>query len=93
MTKAYNKKKKQLDEMVWCSVGSYVLPAVLVAVDRCLNGKKSSAEYIKEPILHNIYDEMTEEERENMEMRKLIEAEEQWIRVSKQKGLPETIIR
>lgn len=94
MNKSYNKKLKRFDEIVWSSVGNYLLTAVTVAVDRCLNGKKSKAQYVEKPMLENLgaNDGLTEKEIEEMEIRKMIEAEEQWIRVSRQKGLPETVI-
>lgn len=94
MTRAYERKRKQLDELVWGFVGSYMIPAVTVAVDRCLNGNKSKAEYIKEPLLQkgDELEYLTNEEREEREIRQLIANEEAWIRASKQRGLPETII-
>lgn len=92
MTRAYERKRKQLDELVWGCIGSYVIPAVTVAVDRCLNGKSSKAEYIKKPMLQDVHDDLTEEEKEELEMKQLIANEEQWIRASKERGLPETII-
>lgn len=95
MNKAYEKKIKRMDELVWASVGNYFLTAVSVAVDRCLNGKKSKSSYVENPMLKDLgkNDGLTEEEIEEIEIRKLIEAEEQWIRVSREKGLPETVIK
>lgn len=92
MTKAYEKKRKQLDELVWGCIGGYVIPAVTVAIDRCLNGNKSKAEYIEKPMLQDVNNDLTDEEREEIEIKQLIANEEAWIRVSKEKGLPETII-
>jgi predicted nuclease with TOPRIM domain len=63
MTKAYDRKRKQLDELIWACVGSYMIPAVTVAVDRCLNGKKASAEYIKKAMFSDTEEDLTEEEK------------------------------
>jgi hypothetical protein len=44
-------------------------------------------------MFNNIEDEyLTDEEREKRELEQLIANEEAWIRASKQRGLPETII-
>lgn len=51
---AYNLKMKQKDSFAYACVGNYVTSAVLVAVDRCLNGRKAKSEYIKKPILNNM---------------------------------------
>ena len=96
---AYNEKKKrdikEQDEMVWSAVGNYVLSAVTVAVEKCLAGKKAKASYIKEPLLRHYGEDdgLTEEEKAEKEMMKAIANEEAWIIASKQKGLPETIIK
>ena len=80
-----------LQHMWW---GNYGVSALIVAIDRCFGGKKSKAEYIKEPILSKAFenDGLTEEEIQEKELRKALLAEEQWIIAGKQKGLPETII-
>lgn len=80
-----------LQHMWW---GSYGISALIVAIDRCLSGKKSKAEYIKEAILPKVFenDGLTEEEIQKKELQKALFAEEQWITAGKQKGLPETII-
>lgn len=91
--KAYTERKKEMDEMNWIS-GQYNLSALSVALDRVLSGKKSKAEYIKEPILWKFLEEsqLTEEEREKREMEKEILAMEQWITNDRARGLPETNI-
>ena len=50
-----------LQHMWW---GNYGISALIVAIDRCFSGKKSKAEYIKEPILSQTFkdDGLTEEE-------------------------------
>lgn len=79
---------------MWMWWGNYGLSALNVAIDRCFGGKKSNAEYIKEPILSKTFenDGLTEEEIQEKELRKALLAEEQWIIAGRQKGLPETII-
>lgn len=84
-------EQDNLQHMWW---GNYGVSALIVAIDRCFGGKKSKAEYIKEPILSKTFenDGLTEEEIHEKELRKALLAEEQWIIAGKQKGLPETII-
>lgn len=43
-------KQERLDSNMWL-MGLYVTNAVSVAVSNALNGKKSKAKYLKEPIL------------------------------------------
>ena len=49
---------------MWMWFGNYGISALIVAIDRCFGGKKSKAEYIKEPILSKTFenDGLTEEE-------------------------------
>lgn len=84
-------EQDNLQHMWW---GNYGVSALIVAIDRCFGGKKSKAEYIKEPILSKAFenDGLTEEEIQEKELRKALLAEEQWIIAGKRKGLPETII-
>lgn len=84
-------EQDNLQHMWW---GNYGVSALIVAIDRCFGGKKSKAEYIKDPILSKAFenDGLTEEEIHEKELRKALLAEEQWIIAGKQKGLPETII-
>lgn len=74
--------------------GSYGISALTTAIDRCLSGKKSKAEYAKEAILQSVFakEALTEEEEYKNKLQKALLAEEQWIIAGKQKGLPETII-
>ena len=46
--------------------GNYGISALIVAIDKCFGGKKSNAEYIKEPILSKTFenDGLTEEEKQ-----------------------------
>lgn len=92
--KAYKNKKRIKDEEMWMWWGNYGLSALIAAIDKCLGGKNSKAEYIKEPISSKAFenDGLTEDEIQEKELRKALLSEEQWILASKQKGLPETII-
>ena len=64
--KAYKNKKKIKDEEMWKWWGNYGISALIVAIDKCFGGKKSNAEYIKEPILSKTFenDGLTEEEKQ-----------------------------
>ena len=92
--KAHKIKIAEQDNLQYMWWGNYGVSALIVAIDRCFGGKKSKAEYIKEPILSKAFenDGLTEEEIQEKELRKALLAEEQWIIAGKQKGLPETII-
>ena len=92
--KAHKMKMAEQDNLQYTWWGSYGISALIVAIDRCFSGKKSKAEYIKEPILSKTFenDGLTEEEIQEKELRKALFAEEQWIIAGKQKGLPETIL-
>ena len=62
--KAYDVKKKMQDESMWV-MGQYILSAVSVAVDHCLNGRKANSKYVEKPFLFNRQkeeSELTEEE-------------------------------
>ena len=56
-------EQDNLQHMWW---GNYGISALIVAIDRCFGGKKSKAEYIKEPILSKTFksDGLTEEEKQ-----------------------------
>lgn len=62
--KSFKQKQKMEDEKIWSWIGNYGISALTVAIDRCFGGKKSKAEYIKEPILSKTFenDGLTEEE-------------------------------
>lgn len=62
--KSYDLKKRMQDESMW-TMGQYVLSAVSVAVDHCLNGRKANSKYVEKPFLFNKQkeeSELTEEE-------------------------------
>lgn len=92
--KAHNIQIAEQDNLQHMWWGTYGISALIVAIDKCFGGKKSKAEYTKEPILSKTFENegLTEEEIRERELRKALFAEEQWIIAGKQKGLPETIL-
>ena len=92
--KAFEKKIVYRDAELWRN-GQYTFSAVFVAVEHCLDGKKAKSEYIKEPILKAMSDqiEYTQEELDNREIQRMILAEEQWIKNDRRRGLPETLTK
>lgn len=69
-------------------LGQYIRYAVASVLSE--NG-----EYPKEPLLKEYYEDLdlTEEERDNKELRKMLMYEEQWRMNDKQLGLPEVNIK
>ena len=63
---AHKRKIMEQDNLQHMWWGSYGISALIVAIDRCFGGKKSKAEYIKEPILLKTFenDGLTEEEKQ-----------------------------
>lgn len=59
---AYFIEKKTKDAEIWSWCGNYVLSAVLVSVEHVLAGKKASSSYIKEPLMNDAEQEMTQDE-------------------------------
>lgn len=76
-------------------MGMYALSAVSVAIEHNFAGRKAKSEYIKEPLLNKVLenDGLTEEEIEEIEMRKELLAMEQWVANDRRRGLPETNIK
>ena len=93
--KAYKQKEIMEDERAWRIWGNYGISALIFAIEHCLSGKKAKSEYIKEPIMAKAFenDGLTQEEIDEKEMQKMLFAEEMWIKNSRKKGLPETIIK
>lgn len=61
--KAHSLRMEEMDRVIWSSCGNYVLSAVFVAVERCLNGKKASSKYVEKPVFSiQKEEEFTEEE-------------------------------
>lgn len=81
------------DEENWF-MGLYVESAVRTAIDRSFNGKKATSKYIEEPILQTVCadDGLTQEERDEKELKKMLLYEEQWAINDRIHGLPETKI-
>lgn len=75
--------------------GNYGISALVYAIEHCLAGKKAKSEYVKEAILNKFLenDKLTQEEIDNREIQKMIQAEEMWIKNDMRKGLSETIIK
>lgn len=63
---AHKRKIMEQDNLQHMWWGSYGISALIVAIDRCFGGKKSKAEYIKEPILSQTFKDggLTEEEKQ-----------------------------
>lgn len=94
--KAHEIKEKMIDEILWQN-GIYTMSAFQTVMEHFgagLAGKKSKAEYIKEPFLYNrtISENLTEEEQYERDLKKALAAEEMWIAAGRIKGLPETVI-
>ena len=86
-------EQKERDEQLW-SMGIYVESAVITAIDRSFNGKDAASKYIDEPILRTIEDDdrLTQEERDEKELKKMLLYEEQWAVNDRMCGFPETKI-
>ena len=56
-SKAHALERKEKDMLVHAWFGSYGINSLCVALDKMLNGKKSTSEYIKEPIITKIEEE------------------------------------
>ena len=91
--KAHSMEQKEQDEQLW-SIGIYVESAVITAIDRYFNGKKATSKYIEEPILQTLGadDGLTQEERDEKELKKMLLYEEQWAINDRMQGLPVTKI-
>lgn len=61
--KAHDMRMKEMDRIIWSACGNYVLSAVTVAVDHCLNGNKARTKYVEEPVIGKKQEaELTEKE-------------------------------
>lgn len=90
LLKGHEEKLKEQDHMAWLQ-GQYTLSAVSVAVEHCLAGRKAKSQYIKKPILSTI--ELENKEIAEKDIQMAIIVEEQYIAMTTNKGLPETIIK
>ena len=84
---AYNLKMKQKDSFAHACVGNYVTSAVLVAVDRCLNGRKAKSEYTKERVIQD-ESKISENYRSNEQC--AVYEMKQRINLLRSNGLPES---
>lgn len=49
----YKIQRKVQDENMWI-MGQYMVSAVSVAIDHCLNGRKASSKYVEKPFMQDI---------------------------------------
>lgn len=85
-------KQKRRDEELW-RMGIYVKNALDCTVCNLFRSKNSKPhQYPKEPMLFANDENLTQEEIDNRELRKMILAEDMWAKQHKKKGLPETVI-
>lgn len=86
--RAYKYKARLLDQQMW-QMGIYINSAVTVAVEHCLGGKKAKSKYIEKPLLESAmeYADLTQEEIEEIEIKKMIANEKAWQIHEQSKGL------
>lgn len=94
--KSYKQKQKIIDEQMYCQ-GIYNMNAFEVVISRFaagLSGKKSNAKYFEHPIMSEAFkdENITQEEIDERELRKMLFAEEMWMKQHRRNGLPETVI-
>ena len=92
--KAHKLERMENDRIIHAVCGNYILSAISVAIDHCFNGNRAKSEYIQEPLMSKEFEDygLTEEEKYEIELKKALFSEEQWIRNDKNRGLPETVI-
>ena len=92
--KAHKLERMENDSIIHSVCGNYILSAISVAIDHCFNGNRAKSEYIHEPLMSKEFEDygLTEEEKYEMELKKALFSEEQWIRNDKKRGLSETVI-
>ena len=92
--KAHKLQLQEQDGQLYM-MGIYALSAASTAIEHNFAGKKSKSEYIKEPLLSKAFenDGLTEEEIQEKEIRKAILAEQAYMAMTINRGLPETIIK
>ena len=92
-TKAYAEKRKILDEQMWAQ-GQYFYTAVYAAVGQWF-GDASSKRMAKYPDRPFMWPQKTQEEIDDeeadRELRRMIAAEDAWIRVEKRNGLADSL--
>lgn len=89
--KAYELRRKETDREQYCQ-GMYFFEAVSVALANAFKGKnKPVIKYRDKPFFDSVEEELTEENYEQ-KLRQALLNEELWIKASRDKGLPETII-
>lgn len=87
--KAFELQKRLNDEQMWL-MGSYVQNAVCVALDRALNGKKATLQYLEKPMLTDYFEKqnMSQEEMDRREIEKMLQFERIRKEQDNLRGLP-----
>ena len=88
---AYKMRLEDIDTLNFYN-GLYTLRALNMALDSALGGGKSHIKYFEQPIIQeaNKYSLLTQEEKDEIELRKMLANEEAWIARYKMSGLPAT---
>ena len=79
--KAWKAEENRKNNLIHSYVGNYVMSAVTVAVEHCLNGKKAKSKYTEKPI--QLFP-LTEEEKKR-EQKKAIAQFMAWANMAKKK--------
>lgn len=91
----YIEKIRQQDYLQHLWWGTYGISALTTSIEHCFceKGKKTKTKYLEKPVLLKTVEnaKLTEEQQYEKELQKAILIEEQWIKASRKKGLPETI--
>ena len=89
---AHKRKIKEKDLLMYSWFGNYGISALTVAIEHCFS-KNAKSEYLKSAIMSDMEDDkLTQEEIDERELRKMLFAEEMWIKQQNKKRLPETVI-
>ena len=88
ISKGYKQKADDMDHLMWI-MGMYVESAVLVAVDKALNGKKAVSKYFDKPICEQDSDSKVETKNKESKEQVAVYEMNQRINLLKKKGLPE----
>lgn len=89
--KAYAEKRKILDEQMWAQ-GQYFYSAVYAAIGQWFGDKKYKVKYPERPFMwpQKTQEELDDEEADR-ELRRMIAAEDAWIRQERRMGLAESV--
>lgn len=86
---SYQLECRQNDREMW-TMGVYVQRAVELAIEQAFAGQKAKGEYFKSPLLEEYYENvnLTDEEKEERELQKMLLVEKQWQLNDIRRGLP-----